>query len=364
MTQAAANPALASTTPDPAKIEIQAGIIFGYFAGTMVSLGVWLGDQLGLYRAMAGAGPLAPEALAQKTGLHERWVQEWLAHQASAKVLVYNGGTFELSPETALILADESTPASGIGMFGFLPSLFTIAKDVPDCFRSGRGRVYDDYGREVALGVQRATAATTSLFTDAAIPSLEGMVSKLENGAHVADVGCGAGARLVALAERYPRSTFHGYDISEFALEVARENVNKANITNVQLHNPARDPLPNDCSLDLIVLGDVVHDLARPDQVIGAARAALKPDGTMLVIDIAAAETLEENIAHPLAPMFFGISQLICLSSSLSEPDGAGIGTLGLSQSRLRGVCEAAGFTRFRTTDVADPMNTYYEIRP
>jgi ubiquinone/menaquinone biosynthesis C-methylase UbiE len=363
MTQTAPSPTTANSL-DAAKIEAQAGLVFGYFAGTMVSLGIWLGDQLGLYRAMSGAGPLTPGDLARMTALHERWLQEWLAHQASAKVVSHKDGTFELSPETAVILADESTPASGIGMFAFLPSLFTIAKDVPECFRTGLGRPYDAYGREVALGVQRATAATTSLFTDEAIPSLDGVVAKLESGAVVADIGCGAGARLIALAERYPRSEFHGYDISEFALEVASENVSKSGVENVRLHNPICEPLPSDGSLDLIVLGDVVHDLAHPDQVIGAARAALKPDGTMLVIDIAAAETLEENIAHPLGPLFFGISQLICLSSSLSEAGGAGIGTMGLSQSRLRGICESAGFTRFRTTDVADPMNTYYEIRP
>lgn len=363
MTQTATTPT--TVMPDPLKLEEQAQRVFGYLAGTMVSIGVWLGDELGLYRAMAGAGPVTPAELAGRSGLHERWVREWLAQQASAGLLQHNGGdTFEMSPETTLILADESTPASGIGMFAVLPSSFAIAQDLPECFRTGVGRKYDAHGRDMAKSMHRATAATMSVFTDAAIPSLEGVVPKLEAGALVADIGCGGAGRLIALAERFSKSTFHGYDISEFALEVARENIAEAEVSNVHLHNPDSEPLPGDGTFDLVVFGDVIHDLAHPDRVIGAARKALKSDGTMLVIDIAAGETLEDNLAHPMAPLFYGFSQLICLSSSLSEADGAGMGTLGLSQSLLQRICQDAGFTRFRTTDVADPMNAYYEIRP
>ena len=354
-----------TTQPDPARVEEQAVKIMGYMGGLMVSFGIHVGDQLGLYRTMAGAGALTSDELAGKAGLSERWVREWLAHQASAEIIDHvGGGRFELSPETALILADESTPASAIGMFGTLPAVWRAHEGLPECFRTGLGHRYDDHGRELATAMQRATAPTTGVFTDAAIPSLAGVVPKLEAGAKVADVGCGAGGRLIALAERYPTSDFHGYDISEHALAVAAENLANAGATNVRFHNADRDPLPADASFDLVTFGDVVHDLAHPVQVLTAARKALKPDGTMLVIDVAAGETLEENLAHPMAPLFFGISQLACLSSSLSEEGGAGIGTLGLSQSRLRSMTEEAGFTRFRTTEIEDPMNTYYEIRP
>ena len=108
-------------------------------------------------------------------------------------------------------------------MFGFLPSMFEIAGDLPECFRTGLGRKYDAHGRKMAEGMQRATAPTIGVFTDAAIPSLDGMVAKLERGARVADIGCGAGGRLIALAQRYPNSDFHGYDISEVALGLAGE---------------------------------------------------------------------------------------------------------------------------------------------
>ncbi len=353
------------TEPNPAKVEEQAGKVFGYLGGTMVSIGIYLGDQLGLYRAIAGAGPVTSEEAAAKAGLNERWVREWMAHQASAGLIDYKGdGRFELSPESALILADESTPASGIGMFGFLPSAMAIAQDLPECFRTGMGRKYDAHGRDMAAAMQRGTSTTTGVFTDAAIPSLEGAVAKLHSGATVADIGCGAGGRLIALAAKYPQSQFHGYDISEAALSLANENKVASGLPNVKFHNPEKDPLPGDGSFDLVTFGDVVHDLAKPVEVLTAARKALKADGTMLVIDIAAPEAFEDRLAHPLAPLFYGFSQLICMSSSLSEEGGAGIGTMGLTPTRLKSMSEQAGFTRFRMTDVADPMNNYYEVRP
>lgn len=353
-----------ATEVDPARVEELAGKVFGYLGGTMVSIGIYLGDQLGLYRAMAGAGPLTSGETAAKAGLNERWVREWLAHQASAGIVDHKDGRFALSAEGALILADESTAASGIGMFGFLPSAMAIAQDLPECFRTGMGRKYDAHGREMAEGMQRATAPTMSVFTDAAVPSLDGVVAKLASGARVADIGCGAGGRLIALAAKYPKSQFHGYDISEAALSVAADNKAAAGLPNVAFHNPERDPLPSDGSFDLVTFGDVVHDLAKPVQVLTAARKALKPDGTMLVIDIAAPDTLEECIAHPMAPLLYGFSQLICMSSSLSEEGGAGVGTLGLSPAKLKAMTEQAGFSRFRTTDVEDVMNNYYEVRP
>jgi ubiquinone/menaquinone biosynthesis C-methylase UbiE len=353
-----------ATAINPAKVEEQAGKVFGYLGGTMVSLSIYLGDQLGIYRAMAGAGPLTSEAAATKAGLHERWVREWLLQQASAGIIDYLGdGKFELSAETALVVADESTPASAIGMFGFVPSAMAIAQDLPECFRTGKGRKYDAHGRDMATAMERATASTMSVFKDAAIPSLEGVVEKLTAGAKVADIGCGAGGRLIALAAKYPKSTFHGYDISEVALAVARENMAAAGISNLQFHNPEKEPLPGDASFDLVSFGDVVHDLAKPVEVLSAVRKALKPDGTLLVIDIAAPESLEDCIAHPMAPLFYGFSQLICMSSGLSEEGGAGIGPMGLPPSKLKAMTDQVGFTRFRTTDVEDVMNNYYEIR-
>jgi SAM-dependent methyltransferase len=349
---------------DHAKVEEQTLKLMGYFGGAVTSVMIWLGDELGLYRAMAGAGPLTSERLAEKTALSERWLREWLSQQAAAGVLGYRDGAFELSPETALLLADESTPASAIGFLASLPDMLEVSRSLPECFKTGRGRKYDEHGAAIAAGMQRGTAPLTSLFVEMAIPALAGMPERLEAGAKVADIGCGAGGRLIALALRYPASRFHGYDISEHALELARANAAAAGASNVGFHNPETDPIPADASFDLVTFGDVVHDLALPDLVLRGARQALKPDGTMLVIDVAAGETLEENLQNPMAPLFFGVSQLICMSSSLSEEGGAGLGTLGLSPSRLRALCEGAGFTRFRTSDVADPMNAYYEIKP
>jgi SAM-dependent methyltransferase len=354
-----------ATAPDFEKAGAIVGKVYEYFGGMMACSSIWLGDKLGLYQHMAGAGPLTSAEVAVRAGLHERWVREWLSQQAAAGFIDYQGGvTFELSPEAALVFADESTMLSAVGFMDWVPATMSMLDSLPESFRTGVGHKYDDHGAQLAAAMERASAPTNSMLVDAAVPALDGVGPKLEAGALVADVGCGSGGRLVTLAKHYPNSRFRGYDISEFALERGRANAEAAGVTNLTFHNPTSDPMPTDHSIDLVMFGDVVHDLADPDGVFAAVAAALKPDGTVLVIDFAAADTLEENIAHPMATMLFGVSQLICLSSSMSEPGGAGIGTLGLSPGRLQGIAQKAGLTRFRRTDVADPFNAYYEIRP
>lgn len=351
---------------DPQRMEELGGGILGFLGGTMVAGSIFVGDQLGLYKQLDGAGAVTSDELADKSGLSERWVREWLHHQASAGIIDHKGdGKFELSPEAALMLADDSSPASMIGFFSFFPVVAEIFENLPESFRTGIGRKYDDHGAVLPAAMQRATGGTTGSFVDVAIPALDGVVAKLESGAKVADIGCGAGGRMIALGEKHPASSFHGYDTSVHALTLANQNLKKSGLSNVSFHNPDNDPLPPTGEFDLVTFGDVVHDLAHPVPVLTAARNALKDDGTMLVIDFAAAESLEDNLAHPMAPMFYGFSMLMCMASGLSEEGGAGIGPMGLSESRLRGMTEEAGFTRFGTLpDIEDPLNAYYEIRP
>jgi len=341
--------------------------IFGHLAGALVSGMIYLGDRLGLYQALSGAGPLTSEELARKTGLNERWVREWLYQQTSAGVIDYKGESrFELSAEGTLVLADENSPFFLAGGFCALPQQMALLNDLPRSFKSGLGLSYDQFGSEVNVGVERLLAPwfRTQLVPNA-LPTLDGVATKLQAGAKVADVGCGAGFAIIEMAKAYPRSEFHGYDIARLPLQRAAENARKARVKNVHLHDAAVDPLPGDASYDFITTFDCLHDMTRPDLVMHAIRKAIKPDGTWLIADVHGMPTFEENLKdNPLAPMMYGFSVICCMSSALSEPGGLGLGTLGFPEPVARRMTAEAGFTRFATKDFDNPINAYYEVRP
>ena len=196
------------------------------------------------------------------------------------------------------------------------------------------------------------------------LPVLDGVVAKLEAGASVADVGCGAGVALLTLAEAFPRSHFAGYDLSRHAVERARANVAAAGAGNVTIHHARAEDLPVDGSLDLVLTFDCLHDMTRPADALAAIRSSLAEDGTLLVKEIRSTGDWARDRKNPMLAMMYGFSVQTCMSSALSEPGGAGLGTLGLPPDAARALCEAAGFTRFEVHDVEDPANLYYEVRP
>jgi hypothetical protein len=167
------------------------------------------------------------------------------------------------------------------------------------------------------------------------------------------------------VADAFPESSFVGYDISRHALDRAMEKQVAAGITNATFCDPRDSPLPTDHTMDLVTTFDCIHDMTQPQQMVQAIRAALTDDGTWLLVDIKALDTFEQNMGkNPMASLMYGISVLSCMSSALSEPDGAGLGTLGLSANKARAMAEQAGFTRFRKLDVDHSVNAFYEIRP
>ncbi|MCC6764522.1 MAG: class I SAM-dependent methyltransferase [Deltaproteobacteria bacterium] len=353
---------------DPEKLEATVEQVFGYLGGALVSSMIYLGDHLGLYRTLAAAeDPVTSVELAGRTGLDERWVREWLRGQAAARLVEYAGdGRFALSPEGAMVLAEERSPAFAAGGFCGLPQQFAVLDRLPEAFRSGLGLPYDAFGLEGNRGVERMFAPWfRSMLVPVALPALDGVVAKLALGARVADVGCGAGVALIEMAKAFPRSEFHGYEIAKYALQRAAENLRDAGVENVVFHDANGDALPQDARFDLVTTFDCLHDMAHPAPVIAAIRRGLKPDGTWLIADIKSHPTFEETLArNPMAAMMYGFSVLSCMSSALSEPGGAGLGTLGFTEGVARDMTRAAGFTRFRTLDFDNPMNAYYEVRP
>jgi SAM-dependent methyltransferase len=291
--------------------------VWGYKQGEMVSLMIHLGDRLGLYRALAGAGPLSAEELAERTGLKQRWLLEWLRGQTAARLLDYHeGDRFELSAIAA-------------------------------------------HRTERMLGPWTRRTLVPQI-----IPALDGVEARLRAGARVADVGCGAGVALLAMAEAYPASRFDGYDPSGHAIERARSQVKERGLSNVELHEAGGEKLPHEATYDFVITLDCIHDMTRPAEVIAAIRRALQPDGTWLIKDIRSAPRFEDNLRNPLLAMFYGFSVSACMSSALSEPGGAGLGTLGFNPEVAERMTREAGFTRFLPHDFEDPANLYYEVRP
>jgi 2-polyprenyl-3-methyl-5-hydroxy-6-metoxy-1,4-benzoquinol methylase len=352
---------------DAEKLKLYAKRVFGSLGGAMTSAMIYLGDRLGLYRALAGAGALTSAELAERMRLDERWVREWLYQQGAAGVLEYRGeGRFALSQEGEAVLANESHPAFGAGFFSHLPQMLAVTERLPEAFRTGIGLPYDAFGAEGALGIERGCAPWFRvMLVPLVLPRLDGVVEALEKGAAAADVGCGGGAALIEMAKAFPKSEFHGYEISQHALERAHRNRAEAAVTNVAFHDAARDPLPGDARFAFVTAFDCLHDMADPASAMSRIRRAMRPDGTWLIADIKAHATYEENVErNPMAAMMYGTSVLSCMSSALSEPGGAGLGTLGLPEVLARHMTREAGFTRFETLDLAHPVNAFYVVRP
>lgn len=353
---------------DPDKLKLYAKNVFGALGGAFTSALIHLGERLGLYKVLAARGAVTSQELAQATGLSERWLREWLYQQGSAGVLdVLAEGRFALSPEGVAVLANESHPAYGIGFFVHFPQTMAIVEKLPEAFKTGIGLPYDAFGPEGAQGIEAAFAPWfKSMLVPFALPKLPGgLVDRLRAGARAADVGCGAGIAVVELARAFPKSEFHGYDISRHALERAEKNKAEAGTANAHFHDARREPLPSDASLDFVTTFDCLHDMADPASAMRAIRKAIKPDGVWLICDIKARDTFEENVArNPMVSMMYGASVLTCMSSALSEPHGAGLGTLGFPESLARRMTAEAGFSRFEPIDFGHPINAFYVARP
>ena len=339
--------------------------VWNYKQGEMVSLMIHLGSRLGVFPALDGAGPVTAGELAATTGLHERWLLEWLRALAAARLLTFHEpDRFELAAEAAMVLARPGMPSYAAGAFtGPRPPAAIDA--VAEGFQTGIGQSYDAMGEEVAHQVEAMLGPfARSLLVPVVIPALEGVYDRLSAGATVIDVGCGSGLALQLLAEAFPASRFIGYDPSTPAVAHARERMAEAGIDRVEIHHAGADALPRDRSADLVMTLDCIHDMPDPVGAIEAIRATVSDDGTWLIKDIRSRPTFAENLKNPMLAMMYSTSVTTCLSSAMSEPDAAGLGTLGFNPEVAEAMSRAAGFTRFTMHDFEDPANLYYEVRP
>jgi SAM-dependent methyltransferase len=358
----------ADRDPDPDKLKQYAFQLFSKLEGAVTAGMVHLGDQLGLYVAMKRAGsPLTTAELAGQTGLNERWVREWAYNQAAAKMIdVDEQQRFSLSAEAEAVLASPDHPAFGMGMFHRLPETMQSLERARDSFVTGIGSDYDSHGPGGAVGIERSFEPWNNAnLLPVVLPALDGVVDRLTAGASAIDIGCGAGGAVLMMAAAFPSSIFVGYDISRYALDRASEKLGKAALANARFCDPRTTPMPADHSVDFVSTFDCIHDMTQPLEMMQSIRAALADDGTWLLVDIKALDTFEQNVRkNPMAALMYGISVLSCMSSALSEPDGAGLGTLGLSANLAEQMARQAGFTRFRKLDIDHSVNAFYEVRP
>jgi len=336
---------------------------WGYKQGEMVGLMIHLGVRLGIYQALDGAGPVTSGDLAAATGLHERWLREWLRSQAAAELLLTTDGeTFEMEPEAALVLARVDQPTYAAAVFAGQRDP-RVADGLVEAFRTGIGLTYDDQGEGSEQHTEAMLAPMArALLVSTVIPMLDGVADRLTAGARVVDVGCGTGLALELISAAFPDSTYEGYDVSERAVAAARQRFDGSD--NVTIHLAGGEELPATADVDLVMTLDCLHDMPRPDLAMAAIRGGIADDGTWLVKEIRSSPEWGKNLRNPMLAMMYSTSVATCMASAMSTPDGMGLGTLGLDPETLQGMVTEAGFSRFHQHKVDDPTNIYYEVRP
>lgn len=355
---------------DPDALKMFSFQVFSKLEGAVTSAMIHLGDALGLYRGLA-IGPGTSGQLASRTELHERWVREWLHNQVAARLVQCTDLSaldpiFSLSPEAVAVFATPGHPAYGMGMFHRLPQTMRALEHMPEAFRTGIGYDYDSHGPEGAVGIEKSFEPWNQNFLlPVVVPALAGVTEMLSRGGRVADIGCGSGGLSLLMAAAFPNSTFVGYDISRHALDRAHQRLAESGLGNVTFVDPREQPIDGQEPFDLICTFDCIHDMTRPTEMMRTIRGALRDDGVWLLVDIKAHDTLELNVTkNPMASLLYGISVLSCMSSAMSEPDGEGLGTLGLSGVKAEEMARAAGFTSFTRLDIDHSVNAFYEVRP
>lgn len=324
---------------------------------------VILGDRLGLFKAMADGEPVTPSELAERTQTAERYVREWLATMAASNYVTYDSAAerFSLTPEQALALAVEDSPAYIPGAFQLAAAVVKDEPHIERAFRTGEGFGWHEHDHDLWHGTERFfRPGYRANLVPSWIPALDGVAEKLERGARVADIGCGHGASTIVMAQAFPRSTFVGTDYHDASIEVARRTAERAGLgENVRFE--VASAKETDGRYDLVCLFDCLHDMGDPE---GAARqllASLEPDGTMLVVEPYANDRLEDNL-NPVGRIFYAASTQLCTPASRAQEVGLGLGAQA-GEARLREIITAAGFTRFRRA-TETPFNLVLEARP
>jgi 2-polyprenyl-3-methyl-5-hydroxy-6-metoxy-1,4-benzoquinol methylase len=337
------------------------GKVVGDFGASLSSALAYIGQKLGLYKAMSG-GPVTPAELAEKTNTSERYVREWLINQAAGGYAEYDPSTgrYSLTAEQTVALTDENSPFYVGGGFFVVKAMTQAVERIEDHFRDGGGMFWGEHHPDLFIGTERFFRPGYAAHLVASwIPSLDGVEEKLKSGGKVADVGCGHGASSIIMAQAYPKSEFWAFDNHEASINHARNAAQQAGVSDrIHFEVSSAQTIP-DHQYDLIAFFDCLHDMGDPIGACKRAAEVLAPDGTALIVEPMAGNTVEENF-NPIGRTFAGASTLCCTSNSLATK-GRALGAVA-TEDAIRDTVLAGGFKRFRRA-TETPFNRIFEAR-
>ena len=350
--------------PDPAKLEAFVGQMVGDMGAAMSGALVITGTKLGLYRALHEGGPATSIQLAARVDAAERYVREWLSAQAASGYVDYDAasGLFSLSPEQAMVFADEDSPVYLAPAYEVIASGYIDEHKVTDAFRTGKGVGWHEHHECLFRGTERFfRPGYRAHLVQEWLPALDGVVAKLSAGAKVADIGCGAGASTIVMAQAYPNSRFTGFDYHEASIERAREAAREAGSpSNLDFAVASAKETPGE-GYDLVACFDCLHDMGDPVGAAKRVRAMLSANGTFMIVEPFAQDSLADNI-NPVGRLYYSASTMICTPGSLAQEVGLALGAQA-GEGRLSEVLREAGFTRIRRA-AETPFNLVIEARP
>lgn len=348
---------------DNKKVETMAFRVVGDMGGAFTMALGYVGDRLGLFKAMAGAGPVSSVDLARKTNLNERYVREWLRAMVAAEYIDYDPllEKYVMTEEQAFVLADEDSPMFVGGGFHFTtPSICNMPK-ILEAFRKGGGISYSDIGDEIPEAIERFFKPGYRHFLASDwLGTVPGLVPKLEKGATIADVGCGCGQSTVAMAKAFPNSRVVGIDYDHRSIERARKLAAAEKVSNVTFVEASADKIPRDRKYDLVCSFDCIHDMVDPKGTLRAIRDALADDGVYLWSEPNASDKAHEN-RNPVGKAFHSISPLHCMTVSLAH-NGEGLGTV-IGETGARQLASEAGFSQFERLPIDNPFNQFFALK-
>ena len=337
------------------------GKVVGDFGASLSSSLAYIGQKLGLYKALA-AGPLTAAELAQKTNTNERYVREWLVNQAAGGYVEYDSASrrYSLTPEQAVALTDEQSPFYVGGGFFVVKAMTQAVERIEGYFRNGGGMLWGEHNPDLFIGTERFfRPGYTAHLVSTWIPSLEGVEAKLKAGAKVADIGCGHGASTIIMAKAFPNSQFWAFDNHEASIEHAKRAAQDAGVGDRVHFEVANAQSIPDNQYDLVAFFDCLHDMGDPVGATKRAAEVLNADGTALIVEPMAGNNVEENF-NIIGRTFSGASTLCCTSNSLAQ-DGPALGAVA-TEAALRDVVLAGGFKKFRRA-TETPFNRIFEAR-
>jgi 2-polyprenyl-3-methyl-5-hydroxy-6-metoxy-1,4-benzoquinol methylase len=349
---------------DPDKLHAFVGKFVNDLGAAMQGPAILVGEQLGLYKSLGASGPVTSAELAQKTSLPERYLREWLAGQAAAGYVEYDPATrrYSMTPEQKFALTNEDNPVYIPGAFYIAASAYKDQRKIAEAIRAGKGFGWNERHVDLFMGTKKFfRPGYLANLVQTWLPSLDGVVPKLEAGARVADVGCGLGASTIIMAKAFPRSQFVGYDYHAESIEWARNDAVTEGVSGNADFEVAAAKDFRGKDFDLVTFFDCLHDMGDPLGAAKHVRQALKPDGTWMIVEPFARGTVEENL-NPVGRVFYNASLLVCVPSSLAQEVGTGLGAQA-SDAQLEELIRAGGFARVRKA-AENPFNRVFEARP